>query len=59
VVLERQVATAIASRAKIAFSTAGAATAIVGSPTPTQKPPDGMHDRLDAGIRRCATPVAC
>ena len=26
--------------AKIAFSTAGAATAIVGSPTPPQKPPD-------------------
>ena len=28
--------------AKIAFSTAGAATAIVGSPTPPQKPPDGI-----------------
>ena len=27
--------------AKIAFSTAGPATAIVGSPTPPQKPPDG------------------
>ena len=27
--------------AKIALSTAGAATAIVGSPTPPQKPPDG------------------
>ena len=26
--------------AKIAFSTAGAATAIVGSPTPPQKPPE-------------------
>ena len=33
--------------AKIAFSTAGAATAIVGSPTPPQKPPDGDDDRLD------------
>ena len=28
--------------AKIAFSTAGAATMIVGSPTPPQKPPEGM-----------------
>ena len=28
--------------AKIAFSTAGAATKMVGSPTPPQKPPDGM-----------------
>ena len=28
--------------AKIAFSTAGAATAMVGSPTPPQKPPEGM-----------------
>ena len=27
--------------AKIAFSTAGPATAIVGSPTPPQNPPDG------------------
>jgi hypothetical protein len=28
--------------AKIALSTAGAATAMVGSPTPPQKPPEGM-----------------
>jgi hypothetical protein len=28
--------------AKMALSTAGAATAMVGSPTPPQKPPDGM-----------------
>lgn len=28
--------------AKIALSTAGAATAMVGSPTPPQNPPDGM-----------------
>ena len=28
--------------AKMAFSTAGAATAIVGSPTPPQKPPEAM-----------------
>ena len=28
--------------AKIAFNTAGAATAMVGSPTPPQNPPDGM-----------------
>ena len=28
--------------AKIALSTAGAATAIVGSPTPPQKPPEGI-----------------
>ena len=27
---------------ELAFSTAGAATAIVGSPTPPQKPPDGI-----------------
>ncbi len=37
--------------AKIAFSTAGAATAIVGSPTPPQKPPDG--------IDRSSRPSAC
>ena len=28
--------------AAMALSTAGAATAIVGSPTPPQKPPEGM-----------------
>ena len=33
--------------AKIAFSTAGAATAMVGSPTPPQKPADGIALRLD------------
>ena len=36
--------------AKIAFSTAGAATAIVGSPTPPQKPPDGMTMVSTTGI---------
>jgi hypothetical protein len=41
VILQRQRTDALAGRGKIAFSTAGAATAIVGSPTPPQKPPDG------------------
>ncbi len=36
--------------AKIAFSTAGAATAIVGSPTPPQKPPDGITIVSTLGI---------
>src|SRR5215217_6691871 len=36
--------------AKIALSTAGAATAIVGSPTPPQKPPDGIAFVSTAGI---------
>ena len=36
--------------AKMAFSTAGAATAMVGSPTPPQKPPDGMTMVSTSGI---------
>ena len=36
--------------ANIAFNTAGAATAIVGSPTPPQKPPDGITMVSTAGI---------
>ena len=36
--------------AKIAFSTAGAATAMVGSPTPPQKPPDGITAVWTLGI---------
>ena len=36
--------------AKIALSTAGAATAIVGSPTPPQNPPDGITIVSTAGI---------
>ena len=36
--------------AKMAFSTAGAATKIVGSPTPPQKPPDGITIVSTAGI---------
>jgi len=36
--------------AKIALSTAGAATQIVGSPTPPQKPPDGMMIDSTFGI---------
>ena len=36
--------------AKIALSTAGAATQIVGSPTPPQKLPDGMMILSTAGI---------
>jgi len=38
--------------AKNAFSTAGAATQIVGSPTPPQKPPDGMM--IDSTFGICA-----
>ncbi len=38
--------------AKNAFSTAGAATQIVGSPTPPQKPPDGMT--IDSTFGICA-----
>ena len=38
--------------AKIAFSTAGAATAMVGSPTPPQKPPDGIT--IDSTLGICA-----
>ena len=34
--------------AKIALSTAGAATAIVGSPTPPQKPPEGITIEVPA-----------
>ena len=34
--------------AKIALSTAGAATAIVGSPTPPQKPPDELANLVKA-----------
>ena len=36
--------------AKIAFSTAGAATAMVGSPTPPQNPPDAMMMDSTFGI---------
>jgi alkanesulfonate monooxygenase SsuD/methylene tetrahydromethanopterin reductase-like flavin-dependent oxidoreductase (luciferase family) len=36
--------------AKIALSTAGAATKIVGSPTPPQNPPDGMMMHSTFGI---------
>ena len=36
--------------AKIALSTAGAATKIVGSPTPPQNPPDGMIMHSTFGI---------
>jgi len=36
--------------AKNAFSTAGAATQIVGSPTPPQNPPDGMMMDSTFGI---------
>jgi len=36
--------------AAIAFSTAGAATQIVGSPTPPQDPPDGMMIDSTLGI---------
>jgi hypothetical protein len=36
--------------AKIALSTAGAATKMVGSPTPPQKPPDGITIDSTAGI---------
>ena len=36
--------------AEMAFSTAGAATMIVGSPTPPQKPPDGMTIVSTCGI---------
>jgi hypothetical protein len=40
--------------AKIALSTAGAATKIVGSPTPPQNPPDGMmmHSTLGMSLMR-------
>ena len=38
--------------AKIALSTAGAATAIVGSPTPLQKSPVGMMTTSTFGISR-------
>ena len=36
--------------AKMAFSTAGAATAMVGSPMPPQKPPEGMMMTSTAGM---------
>ena len=36
--------------AKTALSTAGAATAIVGSPTPPQKPPEGITIDSTAGM---------
>ena len=36
--------------AKIAFNTAGAATAIVGSPTPPQNPPDARITVSTFGI---------
>src|SRR5438552_3375467 len=38
--------------AKYAFSTAGAATQTVGSPTPPQKPPEGMM--IDSILGICA-----
>src|SRR5215469_3508374 len=38
--------------AKIALSTAGAATDTVGSPTPPQKPPDGITITSTRGISR-------
>jgi hypothetical protein len=38
--------------AKNAFSTAGAATQMVGSPTPPQKPPEGMT--IDSTLGICA-----
>jgi hypothetical protein len=40
--------------AKMALSTAGAATKIVGSPTPPQNPPDGMmmHSTLGMSLMR-------
>src|SRR5215831_9532418 len=38
--------------AKIALSTAGAATDTVGSPTPPQKPPDGTRTTSTGGISR-------
>src|SRR6266481_6172669 len=38
--------------AKIALSTAGAATDTVGSPTPPQKPPEGMTMTSTLGISR-------
>src|SRR3984893_10753271 len=38
--------------AKTALSTAGAATDTVGSPTPPQKPPDGMMTTSTGGISR-------
>src|SRR5438552_4189919 len=41
--------------AKIALSTAGAATQIVGSPTPPQKPPDGMM--IDSTFGICASRI--
>jgi hypothetical protein len=40
--LSGSVCTGLPVAAKIAFKTAGAATQIVGSPTPPQNPPDGM-----------------
>ena len=41
--------------AKIAFSTAGAATAMVGSPTPPQKPPEGITMVSTLGMCRMCT----
>src|SRR6476620_6743029 len=40
--------------AKIELSTAGAATKIVGAPTPPQSPPDGMmmHSTFGISLRR-------
>src|SRR4029453_1020377 len=45
--------------AKYAFRTAGAATQIVGSPTPPQKPPDGMMivSTFEIGRAQVRTPV--
>jgi hypothetical protein len=42
--------------AEIALSTAGAATKIVGSPTPPQNPPDGMMMHSTLGMREPAAP---
>ena len=41
--------------AKIAFSTAGVQTKIVGSPTPPQNPPEGMMWLSTAGISHIVT----
>ena len=45
--------------AKIALSTAGAATKIVGSPTPPQNPPDGMTMHSTSASRRAASNCRC
>ena len=54
---ERAVDRKIVAAAK-AFSTAGAATQIVGSPTPPQNPPDGITMLSTGGIERTTTQIA-